>query len=104
VCAHQRYPRYHSSRCARTVGHLSVGRDLYHYLDVSLVPDVSLCIGNRRRRSHGILSEIDADDDKHRNKDPDEPSNDVDAPAHSIEMPYSVDTMCNSGSLTETKP
>jgi hypothetical protein len=63
-----------------------------------------LCIGNRRLHSHEILSEIDANDDKHHNTILYEPSNDVHAVGRSIEMPWLVGTAYNGGSLIETKP
>jgi len=68
------------------------------------VLDASSCIGSRRLHSREILSGIGADGGKHHNKDPDEPSNDADARARSIEIPYLVDTICNSGSSIRTKP
>jgi len=52
----------------------------------SSVPDASSCIGNRRLRSHEILSEIDANDDKHHSTILDEPSNDVHAVGRLIEI------------------
>ena len=70
----------------------------------SLVPDASSCIGNRRLHSDYVLSEIDANDDKHHSTIPDEPSNDVHAVGRLIEISQLVHTVYNSGSLTETKP
>jgi len=75
-----------------------------HVNSSSLVPDASLCIGNRRLHSHEILSEIDADDDTHHSTILDGSSNDVDAVGRLIEMLWLVDRVCNSGSLIETQP
>ena len=77
---------------------------LCRWSQASLVPDASLCIGNRRPHSHGILSEIDANDDTHHSTILGERSNDVHAVGRLIEMPWLVDTIYNSGSLIETKP
>jgi hypothetical protein len=63
-----------------------------------------LYIGNRRLHSHEILSEIDANDDTHHSTILDEPSNDVHAVGRSIETPWLVGTVYNSGSLIETQP
>ena len=63
-----------------------------------LVPDASSCIGNRKLHNHEILSEIGANDGKHHNTLLDELPNDVHAPGRSIEIPWVVDTVYNSGS------
>jgi hypothetical protein len=51
-----------------------------------LVLDASLCIGNRIPHSHEILSEIDANGDRHHSTIPDDLSNDVHALGRLIEI------------------
>jgi len=79
-------------------------RGLCRWSQASLVPDASLCIGNRRLHSHEILREIGASDGTHHSTILDEPSNDVHAVGRLIEMPWLAHTVYNSGSLIETKP
>jgi len=68
------------------------------------VLDASLCSDNRIPHSHEILSEIDANGDRHHSTILDESSNDVHALGRLIEISSVGDTIYNSGSLIQTKP